>query len=326
MTEDYVVYDAHMHVVSQDPDDALRILDACGIARAAIMNKGYGRERPNTEHGTWERVGFAILERYPDRFAVFATVDFSTMDELDFASRAAAHFEKVVERGVSGLKLWLGKPDHHWMALHDRRVGAVYEKAAELDVPVLIHVGDPKEFWEKEIKPDSFWYQVLQDNPQWSFYGQLVPSREVLFEEQRKMLELYPETTFICPHVGGHARELGYLGQLLDEYPNLYVDTTAYEPVLGQDPEHARPFLIKYQDRVMFGTDNGWVAHSLETLVRRTRAKRLFYETDIEQRDLDDVLPRRPGYTMRGVELPPAVLRKIYHENAARLISNWEAL
>jgi predicted TIM-barrel fold metal-dependent hydrolase len=323
MTNETLIYDVHMHVASEDPDDALRTLDACGIAKAAIMNKGYGRECPNAEHAKWERVGFQILERYPDRFAIFATVDFSAMDEPGFATRASAYFEEQVRRGVSGLKLWLGKPDHHWMALHDRRVGAVYEKAAELNVPVLIHVGDPEEYWEKEIRPDSFWYAILRDNPQWSFHGKPVPSREVLFEEQRKMLALYPETTFICPHVGGHARNLTYLGRLLDEFPNLIIDTTAYEPVLGQDPEYARPFLIKYQDRVLFGTDNGWTPHDLETLVHRTRAKRLFYETDLEQGNLDDCMPRKPGYTMRGVKLSPAVLRKIYHENAARLIQKW---
>jgi predicted TIM-barrel fold metal-dependent hydrolase len=323
VTGETLIYDAHMHVTSEDPDDALRILDACGIVKGAIMNKGYGRKLPNEEHAKWERVGLKILERYPDRFAVFATVDFSTMDEPDFATRAAAHFEEQVRRGVSGLKLWLGKPDHHWMALHDRRVGAVYEKAAELNVPVLIHVGDPEEYWEKEIKPDSFWYAILQDNPQWSFYGKPVPSREALFEEQRRMLALYPETMFICPHVGGHARNLEYVGWLLDEYPNLIIDTTAYEPVLGQDPERARPFLIAYQNRVLFGTDNGWAPHRLETLARRMHAKRLFYETDIEQGDLDGYMPRRPGYTMRGVNLPPAVMRKIYHENAARLIHKW---
>jgi predicted TIM-barrel fold metal-dependent hydrolase len=317
------IYDAHMHVASDDPDDAVRILDACGIARAAIMNKGYGKEGPNEEHARWERVGLNILERYPDRFAIFATVDFSTMDEPDFATRAAAHFEAQVRRGISGLKLWLGKPDHHWMALHDPRVGAVYEKAAELNVPVLIHVGDPAEYWEEEINPNSFWYAILQENPQWSFHGKPVPSREALFEEQREMLARYPETLFICPHVGGHARDLAYAGCLLDEYPNLLIDTTAYEPVLGQDPERARPFLIEYQDRVLFGTDNGWTPHRIETLVRRTGAKRLFYETEMEQGGLDDCMPRKPGYTMRGVNLPPVVVRKLYHDNAARVIQKW---
>ena len=79
-------------------------------------------------------------------------------------------------------------------------------------MPVLIHVGDPPEYWEREIKPDSFWYEVLQANPQWFFYGKPVPGRETLFEEQRRMLETYPETNFICPHMAGHAHDLAYLG------------------------------------------------------------------------------------------------------------------
>jgi predicted TIM-barrel fold metal-dependent hydrolase len=321
MTEDYTLYDAHMHVASEDPRQALQILEACDIKKAIILNKGYGKNRPNTEHKMWERVGFEILERYPDRFVVFSSVDFSTIDEPDFASRAAAHFAETVKAGASGLKLWLGKPTNHWMALDDPRIGAVYEKAAELDVPVLIHIGDPPDYWKKEVTSDSFWYEILKQNPQWSFYGkEWIPSREVLFEEQRRMLESYPDTIFICPHMGGHAENLEYLGELLDEFPNLYVDTAAYEPILGQAPDRARPFLIKYQNRIMVGTDNGWVATSLEILARRTRAKRFFYESDIEQKDLDDIMPRKPGYTIRGLKLPPDVIRKLYYENVVRLV------
>lgn len=315
----YRIYDSHMHVYSNDPKEALRILEICGIEKAVIMNKGYGKDRPNREHRMWEETGFKILKEYPGRFAVFSTLDFSNMDDPDFASHAASHFEETISRGASGLKLWLGKPDHHWMSLHDPRVGAVYEKAAELAVPVLIHIGDPKEYWE-EITSESFWYAILHDNPQWSFRGKSVAGREQLFEEQLIMLERYPNTTFICPHMGGHAENLGYLGELLDRFPNLYVDTAAYEPLLGQDPETSRGFFMKYQDRIMVGTDNGWKDEGMEIFKKRMQAVRIFYETAEEQSNLDGFLPRRPGYKMRGIHLPAEVLYKIYQENVARLV------
>jgi len=322
-TIDCPIYDVHMHVdvAIENLESVIRCLDACGIAKAVVMNRGYGKDRPNTEYQASERIGFELLEKYPDRIAVFSTVDFSAMDEPGFTDHAVMHFEETIKRGASGLKLWLGKPDHHWMALDDPRVGALYEKAAELGVPVTIHIGDPEDYWKPSVSPDSFWYGVLKENPHWLYWGKDIPSREVLFEEQRRMLEKYPSTTFICPHMGGHAENLDYLGELLDEYPNLYVDTTAYEPVMGQEPDSARTFLIKYQDRIMFGTDNGWTSrHDLKMLTKRMRARRLFYETDIEQTNLDDFWPRRPGYTIRGVKLPGEVIRKIYYQNAAHLI------
>lgn len=315
----YTIYDAHMHIYSEDPDEALDILEVCGIAKAIILNKGYGKERPNREHQMWEEASFKILEKYPDRFAVFSTLDFSAMDDTGFAFRAAAHFEETINRGASGLKLWLGKPDHHWMSLHDPRVGASYEKATELGVPVLIHIGDPKEYWE-EITPESFWYAVLKDNPQWTFRDKPVASRDQLFSEQRIMLEKYPETTFICPHMGGHADNLEYLCELFDQYPNMYVDTTAYEPVLGQDPESSRAFFTKYQDRVIVGTDNGWKAEGMKVFKERMNAVRLFYETEVEQKDLEDFLPRRPGYSIRGINLPEDILFKIYQQNVTHLV------
>ncbi len=313
------IFDAHMHIYSYNPENALGILDACNIAKGVIMNKGYDREQPNLSHAAWEEAGFRILEKYPDRFAIFSTVDFSGMDEEDFASRAANDFEASVRRGVSGLKLWLGKPDHHWMALHDPRIGAVYIRAADLGVPVLIHVGDPEEYWQG-VTPSSFWYAVLKDNPQWSFQGQDVASREQLFEEQVNMLELYPETTFICPHMGGHAENLDYLGELLDRFSNLYVDTAAYEPLLGQTPETTRAFFIKYQDRILVGTDNGWNDEGLAVFKQRMNALRRFYETRDEQTNLDNFLPRRPGYSMVGIGLPQTVLSKIYRLNITRLV------
>jgi predicted TIM-barrel fold metal-dependent hydrolase len=199
----------------------------------------------------------------------------------------------------------------------------VYEKAAELRVPVLIHIGDPADSWKAEVTPDSLWYEILSQFRQWSYDGRPVPTRKESFQEQRSVLRRYPQTTFICLHVGDHAEDLEYLGALFEEHPNLHADTTAHEPVLGQAPDSARAFITKFQDRIVFGTDNGSVPLALETLAKRTRTKRLFYERDLEQGDLDDYLapsPRKPGYVLRGINLAPSVLHKIYRENAARLI------
>ena len=181
--------------------------------------------------------------------------------------------------------------------------------------------------WE-ENRPDSFWYGVLKKCPHWDYRGRPVPSREQLFEEQRRMLEKHPDTVFICAHMGGHAENLGYLGELLDRHPNLYVDTTAYEPLMGQEPEESRAFLVRYQDRVLLGTDNcpgssvdaSSSSKDLRIAVLRMRTRRLFYESDSEQVSLDDFWLRRPGYTIRGVNLPSAAIGKIYRENACRVI------
>jgi uncharacterized protein len=316
---EYKIIDAHMHVSLSDHNQAISIINACSISKAVILNKGYGRTFPNQEHRMWEDLSFKILEKYPQRFAIFTTVDFSEMDEPDFGRKVAHHFKKCIQRGASGLKLWLGKPDHHWMALDDPRIGRVYETAAELNVPVLIHIGDPQDYWE-EINPESFWYGVLRDNPQWQFIGKPVPNRQQLFEEQIRMLEKYPHTTFICPHLGGHAENLPYLESLLNSFDNLFVDTTAYEPTMGQNPEESQSFLIKFQDRIMFGTDNGWEASPLEIFQKRMKSFRLFYETDQVQDNLDDFMTRKPGYTIKGVNLPNSVLQKIYKENIERLV------
>ena len=107
-----------------------------------------------------------------------------------------------------------------------------------------------------------------------------------------------------------YAENLGYVAHALDRYPNLFVDMTERIGELGRQPYTARKFLIKYADRVLFGSD-----YPPNKDIFRTNFR--FLETDDEYFDYG----RNQGrWRIYGVFLPDEVLRKIYYENASRLI------
>jgi predicted TIM-barrel fold metal-dependent hydrolase len=191
----------------------------------------------------------------------------------------------------------------------DERLDPLWAKAGELGVPVLMHLADPVAFFQPLDRFNEAYLGLIR-RPEWHFYGPEYPSFEGLMEAGIRLMARHPETTFIMAHVGWYAENLKYVGeQMLDKLPNAYADLSRVS-TLGRQPYSARKFLIKYQDRILFGTDTRPSAQSLQTYYR-------FLET------ADDYFLASPGRSTRriyGVHLPDGVLEKIYHLNAERVI------
>ena len=102
-------------------------------------------------------------------------------------------------------------------------------------MPVVIHVGDPKAFW-KPPTPDNERYDELKAHPEWSFYGQPVPSWAELFAAFERLVARHPKTTFIGVHFGNDPEDPARVAQLLDKHPNLVLDTAARVPEIGRQP------------------------------------------------------------------------------------------
>jgi len=133
-------------------------------------------------------------------------------------------------------------------------------------------------------------------------------------EAQCNLLRQNPHTRFIIPHVGSCAEDLARAGAMLDEFPNMYVDTAERIAEMGRQPYSARQFLIKYQDRVLYATD---LVPNRANVMGNYR----FYETFDEYFPYNDWDEHQQGrWNIYGVGLPDEVLRKIYYENACKVI------
>lgn len=303
--------DAHAHqwridtMSDADLDALVAEMDALNMAVLVNLSGGSGASLREKIRRTEAHA--------PGRFVHFANVDFSNVDDPEFAARAAAQLEEDVRSGAAGLKIFknLGMDVFYSngsrVQTDDPRLDPIWRKAGDLGIPVLIHTGDPAPFWEPHNRFNERWFE-LKERP--GRAREPEPSWETIMGEHWNLIRRHPETIFISAHLSWLGNDLGRLGGLLDELPNMYTELGAVLAELGRQPRTARQFLINYQDRVLMGKDS-WAPDEYHVYFRT-------FET------ADEYFPyyrKRHGFwRMYGLDLPEEVLRKIYHENAERII------
>ena len=253
--------------------------------------------------------------RYPTRFLVFANIDFRNIDQPDFGARAAAQLERDVRNGAQGLKIFktLGMDLHDKagkrIATDDPRLDPIWRKAAELAIPVLIHTGDPAPFWQPHDRHNERWLE-LKEFPNRARPADKYPPFDTIMAEQHRLFGKHPNTIFINAHLGWYGNDLGKLGELLDQYPNMYTEIGAVLAELGRQPRNARAFFTKYQDRVLFGKD----------LYNQAEYHTYFRVLETADEYFDYYRRRHAFWKMYGLDLPDDVLKKLYYKNALRII------
>ena len=287
-------------------------MDKAGV-ETCISLDGFSRGDKFREH-------IELADKVSDgRILVFFMPDFSRFDEPGFAESEAARLEEAVKLGARGLKirkslgLTLRDATNNRVSVDDPRLDPLWEKCAELNIPVMIHVSDPKAFFTPVDKYNER-YDELGAHPNWSFYGDEFPSKELILEERNRLFDRHPDTVFIGAHVGTLPEELHVVGQWLDSYPNFHVDICARISDLGRQPRAARKFLIDYQDRILFGTDTPCDAGAYRIYYR-------FLETDDEYFDPSGGHHLQGRWMIDGVYLPDDVLEKIYYRNAEKILA-----
>jgi predicted TIM-barrel fold metal-dependent hydrolase len=256
-----------------------------------------------------------LAGRHPKRFLVFANLDFARIDDPGYGERAAAQLARDVQNGAQGLKIFknfgLTVKDAKGERVHvdDPRLDAVWRKCAELGIPVLIHTGEPRSFFEPQDRFNERWLELKQF-PDRARPPDRYPAWEQLMSEQHRLFARHPRTKFINAHLGWLGGDLARLGRLMDSLPNMYTEIGAVLAELGRQPRMARAWLIKYQDRVMFGKDS-WAREEYPVYFR-------VLETGDEY--FDYYRKRHAFWKLYGLDLPDDVLRKIYFANAIRVI------
>ncbi len=256
-----------------------------------------------------------VNKNYPNRFILFLNINFENLDDKGWPNETLAMMEEAVKQGVRGLKVYkeLGLNDKDndgkRIAIDDPRLDPIWAKCGELGIPVLIHSGEPNSFWKPKDKYNERWLE-LKEKPEHYRDPKEVPSFEHVMGEQHHVFRKHPTTKFIDAHLGWFGNDLERLGKLFDEMPNVYTELGAVLAELGRQPKSARAFLIKYQDRVMFGKDT----YKMEEYYTYFRV----LETGDEY--FDYYRKRHAHWKMYGLELPDSVLRKIYYKNALKVI------
>lgn len=307
-------------------DEMVKTMDAANIAVSVSLD---GRAGPAfADH-------YQLLQkRHPRRFIVFVRMDYIGSGDPDdpktwdvhkpgYGLRMADRLTEAVRQGAQGLKLikdlglYLKDLDSKLITPDDPRFDPVWARAAELKVPVLWHCADPISFFQPTDEKNERWEELYR-HPEWSFYGEQFPSHQELIDARNRVIARHSETTFICAHMADIPEDLKKLGTYLDTYPNMNVEIAARVAELGRQPFTARKFFLKYSDRILFGTDG---VPPMSELIPHFR----FLETFDENFPYEDnPFPPQGLWNIYGLGLPDEVLKKIYNENAKRLIPGVE--
>jgi predicted TIM-barrel fold metal-dependent hydrolase len=269
------------------------------------------------------------MSEFGAKFLTAAEPTWSRASEPGYAKWQADELAKCKQEGAVAVKVLktLGlylRENGKLVAIDDARFDPMWDAAGALGLPVLIHTGDPGAFFTP-IDRFNERYEELQNHPDWSFYGHDFPKRSELHEARNRVAARHPKTKFVYLHVGNDAEDLAAVSGWLDKYANVQVEIAARLGELGRQPHTARKFIERYQDRVLFGTDATWDAgkefpqQDLRPAMYRCYFR--FLETDDEYFDYapSDV-PPQGRWRIYGIALPDAILKKIYHNNAARLL------
>ncbi len=285
-------------------------MDAAGVRTVVNLDGGWGEHLKET---------VAVLDRaYPGRFLTYALVDFEGIDELGWSDREANRLEESFKAGAKGLKfhktfgLSVRYRDGRFVPIDDPKLDGVWKMCAKYKRPVEIHTGDPGAFFTPLDRENERWHE-LNDHPNWLFADPKFPKRDELHAQRNRVIARHPATTFICAHFANDGEDLVAVGRWLDAYPNMYVDIDARISELGRQPYSSRRFFLKYQDRILFGTDSTPSRAAFRMYFR-------FLETDDEYFDPAGGHHRQGFWMIYGVFLPKDVLEKLYFKNAEKLL------
>jgi predicted TIM-barrel fold metal-dependent hydrolase len=300
----------HSHPYARSEEEVaqwVRTMDEVGIQKTILLTHATGAEFDSL---------YKVYSKYGDRFELWCGFDYTGYDKPGYGPAAVAELERcyrmgargVGELGDKGAGLSYCKPPAWGMHLNDPRLDPLLEKCAELGMPVSIHVADP--IWM--YLPMDSTNDGLMNAYEWRLDNKPdIIGHEGMIKILEEAVKRHPNTIFIACHFANCCYDLNKLGRLFDQYPNLYADISARYAETATIPRFVKSFYEKYQDRLVYGTDMGFDKEMYQTTFRILETNdEHFYE--IEQFNYH--------WPLYGFGLGDSVLKKIYWQNASRLL------
>jgi len=314
--------DAHTHVFSDDPL-ILDLLTGVNLKLLTVCLSQGSVAETSRQHAV---VG-DLVSRHPQHFALCGTFPWHDFASPDYPDQARAALDDACRRGAVAIKVWkdIGMECRdsagQWVQVDHPAFAPVWEHLIRLDLTLTAHLGEPLAAW-LPLDPASPHYLYYTEYPQWHWYNRDdVPSHATIIAARERLMTRYPRLRVVGCHLASLEWDVAVLARSLDRFPQLAVDTAArMADLMIQDRETVRDFFIRYQDRILYGTDMAWqfavepVPLPLEECLLRAQ--------DLWQRDLtwlatDESVTWRDR-TFPGLALPEKVVRKVIYENACR--------
>ncbi len=314
----FPVIDVHVHPSARTPEEVaemVKVMDQVGVDVVVLLTGATGER--------FDKLAELFLKPYPDRFMLYCGMDTRSLDieAADFPQKVAAELERCYRVGARGVGEVTDKgrgfgtgstvnpgellPRDKRLHVDDRRLDLFWQKCAELNMPVNLHIADHPSAWQ----PDDEHQERVPSFQRFNQHGLDVPTHAELITRFHTLLERHPKTTFVAVHFSNLGHDLAQLGRALDRFPNLNVDISARAYEFGRQPFTAPPFFEKYKDRILYGSDQG-VSPEMWRAWWRVMETR------------DEFIEGPSWWRLYGSGLPDDVLQAVYRDNAKRLL-NW---
>lgn len=255
------------------------------------------------------------------RIVHFSTFNWKRLENVkddSFVQAMVEDLKKDIQNGSRGIKLWknlglkLKKPDGSRLKVNDPILYPLFELCQKHNLIISIHTADPIAFFKPNGQKNERYEEIIR-HPDWSFASKEFPSRDTVLDERNALFQRFPNLRFIALHFGEYAESPQKVEKLLDENPNVYIDIAARVDELGRIPLRIKKLILKYQDRILFGTDGPPDSGKYEIYSR-------FLETEDEYFDYYPENKQRKGFwKIYGIKLDKDILEKIYYKNAEKL-------
>ena len=314
--------DVHVHVFENDPAfQAVLNRLHLNLVNILVMDDTLPyRKQLQPQIGD----ALAVVRASHGHIALCTTFDPYNFNDQSFPNSAIKQLDENFAQGAVAVKIWknigmeIKDSNGKFIMPDDPKFSPIYKEIAKQDKTLMSHVAEPDVAWGPPDSSDPSW-SYYQQNPQWFLYNRAgFPSKKTILEARDRVLADNPKLRMVGVHLGSMEKDLDGIASRLDRYPNFAVDTAARMEYLMLAPtEKVRAFLIKYQDRVLYGTDLDLLATAdvQETLKdwESTYARDWRFLATDETFELD-------GRKIRGLKLPEPVLQKIYRNNALHWI------
>jgi predicted TIM-barrel fold metal-dependent hydrolase len=272
-----------------------------------------------------------IKKQFPDQFAFFGTFSIDSFGMSDFTDKTIDRIKKCIDEGACGIKIWknigmvLKDTSGRYVMVDDRTFDPVFSYLETNNIPVIAHLGEPRNCWlpEKDMTVDNDRRYYIYHPEYYMYMHPEAPSYEDQINARDNLLKKHPKLIFTGAHLASLEWNVDELAKRFDQFPNLTADLAArmvnlqYQSLTNR--ERVRNFLIKYQDRILYGSDmtisgnDKDISRTKEGLGARWREHWVYLATDstIIVRDLGNK-------EVKGLQLPKEVVDKIFCKNASR--------
>ena len=288
-----------------------------------------------------EQEELAIFQReaFPAHLAYLTTFSLEGWDENNWQEKTIAHLKESFDKGAIGVKVWKNigmvekDKEGNFIMIDDPKFDAIFKFLEENDIPVCGHLGEPRNCWlpleKMTVNNDR---EYFKDHPEYHMYlHPEYPSYEEQIEARDRMLEKNPDLVFMGAHLGSMEWSVDMMAGHFDRFPNLTVDLAErichIEVQAQKEPQKVRDFFIKYQDRIIYGTDRGDYEgaeqdpEKLKALVRdEWRSDWKFLTSD------ETITSWKVDGEFKGLKLPREVVEKIYYKNAVKIFPEFKTM